>query len=168
MTPERRIILSLGSNIEPRSHRLAAAIEAMHHDGAIRSIIVSDVYSTAPVGIRDQPDFLNCCLAGDTTLGPAEAVAYVKTLEQRLGRQHRQRWHEREIDVDVILLGDVVFSSQQAEIPHPRMHERRFVLVPACDIAPEARHPLLQASIRELCRICGDTSAVASLGPLTV
>lgn len=168
MTPDQRIILSLGSNIEPRAHRLAAAIEAMHHDGAIRNIIVSPVYSTDPVGVTNQPVFLNCCLAGDTTLGPADVVRYVKDLEARLGRQHRQRWHEREIDIDVLLLGDVVYSSQQAEIPHPRLHERRFVLVPACDVAPDARHPLLQASIHQLCSICPDSSAVEVLGPLTI
>jgi 2-amino-4-hydroxy-6-hydroxymethyldihydropteridine diphosphokinase len=166
--PERHVLLSLGSNIEPREHRLAAAIEALQQSGLVSRVAVSNVYSTEPVGVTDQAVFLNCCLAGITAIEPATLVANIKKLEHHLGRQHRLRWHEREIDIDVLLVDDVILDSPVATIPHPRMHERRFVLVPACDVAATMIHPILHASIDALCQACADTAAVELLGPLSV
>ncbi|HET7153184.1 MAG TPA: 2-amino-4-hydroxy-6-hydroxymethyldihydropteridine diphosphokinase, partial [Candidatus Kapabacteria bacterium] len=101
----------------------------------------SSVYRTEPVGYKDQPDFLNCVVEISTQLPPDELMAAVKDIEQTLGRKKREQWHEREIDIDILLYGNTIAKTERYEIPHPRMHERKFVLVPLAEISQNAMHP---------------------------
>jgi 2-amino-4-hydroxy-6-hydroxymethyldihydropteridine diphosphokinase len=109
--------------------------------------------------------FVNIAVAGRTTLAPTELVRACKAVEQQVGRTRTTRWREREIDVDVILVGDAVVNSDGICIPHPRMHERMFVLRPACDVAPAMVHPLLGTTVKSLLDACADTAAVDVFDP---
>jgi 2-amino-4-hydroxy-6-hydroxymethyldihydropteridine diphosphokinase len=140
--------LSLGSNVGDREHHLRHAIEGLEQLGRVAA--VSSWYETEPVEFTDQAWFLNCAVALDTTKTPKELMAALLGLEQESGRQRTQRKGPRTIDIDILLFGETVLSTPGLIIPHPAMHERRFVLEPLAQIAPEARHPALQKTIREL------------------
>ncbi len=154
-----RVLLSLGSNLEPRAERIAAAIEHLKHD-ALTNVVASSMYVTEPVGFRDQPDFLNAVVVGNTVLTAEELFRVCKGIEETLGRQHREQWREREIDIDILLYGDSTLSNERLTIPHPRMAERRFVLVPAAEIAALLVDPVTKNTVAELLRTCADTSRV--------
>lgn len=140
--------LSLGSNISDREHHLRHAIECLEQLGRVAA--VSSWYETEPVEFTDQAWFLNCAVALDTTKTPAELMAALLGLEQESGRQRTQRKGPRTIDIDILLFGETILNLPGLTIPHPAMHERRFVLEPLAEIAPEARHPALKKTIREL------------------
>lgn len=164
--PPTTVLLSLGSNLEPRAERIIEAIRIIG-DEILGSVIPSSMYETEPVGYTDQPAFINAALVGTTELSAEEVHRRVKELEQRLGRQHRQRWREREIDIDVILYGDLVEDNEILTIPHPRMQERRFVLEPCAEIAPDLLHPVYHQTVRGLLEACPDTSAVKVVDSLS-
>lgn len=147
---EHRVLIGLGSNLGDRLGFLRAAINAVETGGVLCSVVCSPVYESAPIGFRDQPDYLNCCIAGTTTLAPEHLHRVLAELERRLGRRIRPRWHEREIDLDIILYDDLVLESQSLTIPHPGAVERAFVLYPARDIVPDWVHPTEGATIAEL------------------
>ena len=140
--------LSLGSNMGDREHHLRHAIKRLEQLGRIAA--VSAWYETEPVEFTDQAWFLNCAVALETTKTPKELMAALLGLEQKSGRQRTQRKGPRTIDIDILLFGETVLSTPGLIIPHPAMHARRFVLEPLAEIAPEARHPALQKTIREL------------------
>lgn len=154
-----RVLLSLGSNLEPRAERIAAAIEHLKHD-ALTDVVASRLYVTEPVGFRDQPDFLNAVVVGNCSLTAEELFGVCKGIEETLGRQHREQWREREIDIDILLYGDTTLSNERLTIPHPRMADRRFVLIPAAEVAPLLVDPLTQKTVAEMLRACADTSRV--------
>lgn len=159
--PRHRVLLSLGSNLEPRRRHLDAAVAALAT--MIDDVVCSAIYTTEPVGVVDQPDFLNMAVVGTSAMAPEALVRACKALELQLGRRHRERWREREIDIDVLLVDDVVIDTDEVQIPHPRMPDRRFVLVPAADVAPSMFHPLRQRSVADLLATCPDTAAVVRL-----
>jgi 2-amino-4-hydroxy-6-hydroxymethyldihydropteridine diphosphokinase len=140
--------LSLGSNVGDREHHLCHAIERLEQVGRVAA--VSSLYETEPVEFTEQAWFLNCAVALDTTKTPQELMAALLALEQASGRQRTQRKGPRTIDIDILLFGETVLNSPGLTVPHPGMHERRFVLEPLAEIAPEARHPALKKTIREL------------------
>ncbi len=154
-------LLSMGSNIEPRATFIALAIEALR-DFA-EDIVVSEFYQTQPVGFLDQPHFVNIALKCSTKLSAEELHQRCKETEVRIGRIHREMWHKREIDIDVLLFGDEIINTRVLQIPHPRMADRRFVLVPSVEIAAEMIHPVLQRSLADLLRTCPDSSDVSVL-----
>ncbi len=143
------ILLSLGANLGNREQTIARAIELLLARG-IEDILSSSFYETAPVGFLEQPPFINAAVYGTTTLEAEELFQVCKHIERELGRQPRPRWHERELDIDIILYGEAVVRSSLLTIPHPQMHERRFVLEPAAEIAPTMRHPILRKTIVQL------------------
>lgn len=157
-----RVLLSLGSNLEPRAERIAAAVEALSQN-VLTDVLRSQLYATEPVGFVDQPEFLNVAIVGNTTLTPEELFAACKSVEGVIGRQHRERWREREIDIDILLFGDMMFWNEQLTIPHPRMKDRRFVLEPAAEIAPSMVDPSTKRTIAELLAACADHSRVTPL-----
>ncbi len=106
------------------------------------------------------PWFLNIAVTGYTSMGIETLLEKCKNIEQLLGRIPRERWHEREIDIDVLLYGNVCFKTKDVTIPHPRMHERRFVLIPAAEIAGKAVHPKLNKTINKLLDDCKDKARV--------
>lgn len=153
-------VLSLGANLGMRAATLRAAITMIEETAVLRHIVVSPLYETEPVGYSDQPPFLNCAIRGVCSLSPEELAESLRSIERHFGRQERPRWHEREIDIDIILLGDTVITHDYLCIPHPRMSQRRFVLQPVADIAPSMRHPVFGKSIQELLDECEDNHAV--------
>jgi 2-amino-4-hydroxy-6-hydroxymethyldihydropteridine diphosphokinase len=148
INPPSIIYLALGSNLGNRSDNLQAAIAAL--PPAVRVLALSPVYETPPWGLTDQPAFLNMALKGETTLAPVELLKYLKLLETKLGRQPAVRWGPRRIDMDILFYADLVLDSPELVLPHPRLHERAFVLAPLADLAPDLVHPVLGKPVRDL------------------
>jgi 2-amino-4-hydroxy-6-hydroxymethyldihydropteridine diphosphokinase len=143
-----RIFLSLGSNLEPRFGHLQDAVRAIREIAQVTGC--SGVYETAPVGLTDQPRFLNAALEVTTDRAPFELLTDLKAIEERLGRQARARWHEREIDIDIIFWDDLNLRSVELTIPHPEAHRRAFVLTPVADLDGNFVHPVFKRTVREL------------------
>ena len=142
------VYLSLGSNLGDRSANLRAAIERLGEAGTIRA--VSGFYETEPVEFRDQPWFLNCVVALETSDSPEALLQRALAIEQEMGRVRMKEKGPRSIDIDILLFGDRVVEERGLKIPHPAMQQRRFVLEPLAEIAPEALHPQLRKTAREL------------------
>ena len=140
--------LSLGSNLGDRAANLRAA--AAQLDVAGRLLAVSAFYETQPVEVPDQPWFLNCVVAIETDKTPRELLQLALQVEAAMGRLRMRKKGPRNIDIDLVLFGDRVVDEPRLKIPHPAMHQRRFVLEPLVEIAPEARHPELGKTAREL------------------
>ena len=152
MTAEpRRALLGLGSNLGDRDANIREALRLLEEWGALRVVRTSRLRTTAPVGGPPQDDYRNAAALVETTL-PADALlAAAKRAEAALDRDPGGvRWGPRTVDVDLLLVGDEVVDSPALRIPHPRMTERRFVLEPAAEVAPEMRHPELGRTMSEL------------------
>lgn len=143
-----KVFLALGSNVGDCKANIAEAVEKLSEK--VSNIKVAPLFISKAVGYTDQPDFHNTALVGETDLKPEELLDFVKSIEQEVGRVYRFRWGPREIDIDIIFYGDQVYKSERLEIPHPRMHERDFVLVPLVALEPELVHPKLGKSVQKL------------------
>ena len=144
----KRIYLSLGSNIGDRAANLNVAIERLSLVGEV--VAVSAFYETEPVEVTSQPWFLNCVVALDTDKLPQQVLNALLKVEQDMGRRRTQNKGPRNIDIDILLFGDAVVEAKGLTIPHPALAQRRFVLEPLVEIAPEVCHPVLKKTIREL------------------
>ncbi|MGO9863729.1 MAG: 2-amino-4-hydroxy-6-hydroxymethyldihydropteridine diphosphokinase [Terriglobales bacterium] len=140
--------LSLGSNLGDRAANLREAVKQLEVAGQL--LAVSAWYETQPVDVPDQPWFLNCVVAIETEKTPRELLALALQLEAAMGRLHMREKGPRKIDIDVVLFADRIVDEKDLKIPHPAMHQRRFVLEPLVEIAPEARHPAFGKTAREL------------------
>jgi 2-amino-4-hydroxy-6-hydroxymethyldihydropteridine diphosphokinase len=145
----KTVYFSLGSNIGDRERNLHAALEQLNAAG-IRVVRVSPVYETEPVDLTAQRWFLNLVAEAETGLFPLQLLARTQKIERALGRVRTIPKGPRTIDIDILLYGNIVMNSQGLEIPHPRMTERRFVLVPLADLAPDLRHPVTRKTVREM------------------
>ncbi len=155
----QQVLLSVGSNMGNARAAVERALEALERDVFV-TCTRSSLWLTEPVGYRDQNSFVNAAIVGSTTLDAEQVHTACKNLEVTLGRTQRERWREREIDIDVILANSTIIREAHLEIPHPRFAERMFVLVPANEIAPTMLCPLRHTTIAELLQLCTDTSAV--------
>lgn len=158
------VFLSLGSNLGDRLGHLRTALLALR--SAIRRLRVSPVYETAPLYVIDQPPFLNLVAQGETSLSPPALLALAKQHEAAGGRVSGPRFGPRPIDIDILFYGTLHVATPVLEIPHPRLCERRFVLAPLADLAPEHRHPVTGQTIAALlAALPCDPAAVQQISP---
>jgi 2-amino-4-hydroxy-6-hydroxymethyldihydropteridine diphosphokinase len=141
------IYLSLGSNLGDREKNLREAIAGLTRITVRR---VSPIYETEPVDFLNQPWFLNLVVEAETALFPMQLLSHTARVERELGRIRTVPKGPRKIDIDILLYGRAVIRATRLEVPHPRMAERRFVLAPLADLAPDLRHPLTHMTIRQM------------------
>jgi len=148
--PTVECLVALGSNLGDRLANLRAGVAGLR-DAGVEVAAVSPVYETAPVGgPDDQGPYLNAALRARTTLAAADLLAVLHRIEAERERRRTVHWGPRTLDLDLLVHGDVVSDADALFVPHPRMHERRFVMVPVCDVAAEMIHPRLGRPMREL------------------
>ncbi len=143
------IYIGIGSNLGDREGTCLKALEELEKR-RIEVTKKSSRYETEPWGVRDQPKFINMVVEADTDLTPGGVLRVIKEIEKNLGRRETRRWGPRVVDLDILLYNDLVVDEPDLRIPHPHMHERDFVLKPLSEIAPEAIHPLLKKTVREM------------------
>lgn len=134
-------VLSLGSNLGDRLDNLQEAIDALFDAPGLDFIALSPVYETKPVGGPEQGDFLNVVIVADSRVAPESLLERVLAIEDALDREREVRWGPRTLDIDIVMMGDVTSTDPALLLPHPRAHERAFVLVPWRDVEPDACLP---------------------------
>jgi 2-amino-4-hydroxy-6-hydroxymethyldihydropteridine diphosphokinase len=142
------VYLSLGSNLGDREANLRTAIEKLKAIGEV--VAVSSFYETEPVEVTAQPWFLNCAVKFDTEKMPRQLISSILAIEQSMGRQRKLQKGPRTVDIDILFFGSSIIDIPSLTVPHPHLHERRFVLEPLAEIAPDLRHPIFKRTIREL------------------
>lgn len=153
------VYLSLGANLGNREGNLRAAIGELPAAG-VRVERVSSLYETEPVDYREQPWFLNCVVEGETEVPAEELLRRLREIEVRMGSKKEFAKGPRLLDIDILLYGDERIGTEDLQVPHPRMLQRKFVLAPLAEIAPELRHPSWAADVRELLRVTPDQSQI--------
>ncbi len=155
--------LGIGSNLGDRAGNLRHAVN-MIREVTGTSVTESSVFETEPWGFSADTRFLNMVVGMDTSLEPKALLSAILEIEISMGRiRNKSRYSSRIIDIDILLFGDLVLYEKQLQIPHPHLHERRFVLVPLAELAPDFIHPLFKQSVHSLLESCPDQSSVLKL-----
>ena len=151
MTPTARCLIALGSNLGDRLANLQAGLREIADADGVDVVAVSPIYETAPVGGPDgQGPYLNAALAADVAIDAESLLGMLHRIEEGRERSRDVYWGPRTLDLDLLVHGNLVVDTPTLQVPHPRMHERRFVMVPVCDIAPDLVHPTLGRTMRDL------------------
>jgi len=153
------VYFSLGSNVGNREQNLRAAIAALS-DAGVRMVKVSSFYETEPVDYLEQAWFLNCAVEGKTNISAEELLRTLRGIETMMGSKKLIAKGPRLIDIDILLYGSETIDAPELQVPHPRMHLRRFVLVPLAEIAPKFKHPGWTMTVSELAANTTDQSQV--------
>ena len=153
------IFLLLGSNLGDRAAHIDSAIEAINHYAG-RIVRLSALYRSEPWGFGAQPEFYNRLVELDSDRDPESLMRLLLEIERRQGRHRRGKWKARKIDIDILYYGGVVMVVPGLVLPHPEIQNRRFALVPLCELVPEMEHPVLKKSHTELLRDCPDPLGV--------
>jgi 2-amino-4-hydroxy-6-hydroxymethyldihydropteridine diphosphokinase len=157
--PTHTVYLSLGSNLGDRAAHIEQALTRLNEEG-VRIVRRSSFYQTEPVEFQAQGWFLNIAVEAQTELMPRQLLRVIRFIERELGRKRIVPSGPRTVDIDILLFGTEIVNAAELEIPHPRMAERRFVLVPMAEIAPALRHPVMRLTMTELLAATNDRSQV--------
>jgi len=157
------VFIALGTNMGDRKTNLQAAITAMR--AAVTVLDRSPVYETPPWGYEQQPEFLNQVIKVHTELDPLNLLTFLKSIESQMGRQKTIRYGPRLIDLDILLYDELILNNPNLVVPHPRLAERAFVLVPLADLAPDLCHPVLGQTIQALKEHVDTSGIIPYKGP---
>lgn len=157
--PVSTVYLGLGTNLGDREKQLSTALDLLERDG-VRILRRSSVYETEPVELREQPWFLNLVVEAETTFTPRELLRHSLAIERDMGRERVTRNGPRIIDIDVLFYRDAIFETPDLQIPHPRMADRRFVLAPLAELAPDLVHPTTGTTIQKMLETLQDPHVV--------
>jgi 2-amino-4-hydroxy-6-hydroxymethyldihydropteridine diphosphokinase len=157
----RKAYISAGSNLGDRKGNLEFAVTCLEKENAVRKS--SSYFETEPVGYRNQPWFLNIVIEIETSREPLQLLDLCQSIEDSCGRVRTFPNAPRTLDLDILLFDDAIISDERLVIPHPRLQERRFVLEPLAQIAPDQIHPVLKKSIQSLLEICPDRSEIRQI-----
>ena len=152
---QKDIFLLTGSNLGDRLENLKGAIELLKKRGVVLCE-ASSIYETAPWGKEDQPDFLNQLLRVESALSPDGLLRAIHEIESEMGRVRKEKWESRTIDIDIIFYGQRQIDTPGLVVPHPGVPNRRFVLLPLCELVPDFLHPVLELSMEQLLKNCND------------
>ena len=155
--------IGIGSNLGDKRENIRRAVEALGADPRNGLVRCSHLYCTEPVGKTDQGWFVNGVVSLETSMGPRELLEFLISIEKRMGRVREEKWGPRTIDLDILFCGDQILNDIDLHIPHPRLHERRFVLIPLKEVAPNLIHPLLGKTVSRILAELGTEERVIPL-----
>jgi 2-amino-4-hydroxy-6-hydroxymethyldihydropteridine diphosphokinase len=156
-----KIFLALGSNVGNKKDNIQNAIKLLKD--YVYNVEIAPFYISKAVGYEAQDDFVNTVIKGYTQLDPFELLKVVKNIEKEVGRIYRFHWGPREIDIDILFFDEVVINTENLKIPHPRLHERDFVLLPLKDLDENLIHPILNKSVKDLVKELKEKSVIGKM-----
>ena len=150
MSQKARAFIGAGANLGEPVRQIRQAKDALQKSPGVRLLGASSLYRTQPMGPIAQPPFVNAVFSLECGMSPQDLLALLLSVEEKMGRIRRERWGPRVIDLDLLFFDEAIISEQGLEVPHPRLHERRFVLTPLVEIAPDVVHPVLKKSASDI------------------